>query len=193
MRLTGHLAAETKRHFSPKSSPHPDAKQTKTRRLRATRRTCETYWKTKQDRQDRSTDHGGAPQRVTTTVMPDILKANPAGPNTADQTHMNCVVMLPHTEAPHPLCFTDEVMEHQFPEGFKPVNIESYDGTIDPVRPDQSMDQGGVPQREMTAIKLGAIGITSHGLKTDLRYHPNFVVTLPDTEVPHTPYALPMR
>ena len=25
----------------------------------------------------------------------------------------------------HPLCFTDEVMEHQFPEGFKPVNIKS--------------------------------------------------------------------
>ena len=31
-----------------------------------------------------------------------------------------------------PLCFTDEVMDHEFPEGFKPVNIESYDGTIDP-------------------------------------------------------------
>ena len=34
--------------------------------------------------------------------------------------------------AAHPLCFTDEVMEHQFLEGFKPVNIESYDGTTDP-------------------------------------------------------------
>ena len=34
--------------------------------------------------------------------------------------------------AAHPLCFTDEVMQHQFPEGFKPVNIESYDGTTDP-------------------------------------------------------------
>ena len=32
----------------------------------------------------------------------------------------------------HPLCFTDEVMDHQIPEGFKPVNIESYDGTTDP-------------------------------------------------------------
>jgi len=29
----------------------------------------------------------------------------------------------------HPLCFTDEVMDHQIPEGFKPVNIQSYDGT----------------------------------------------------------------
>ena len=34
--------------------------------------------------------------------------------------------------AAHPMCFTDEVMQHQFPEGFKPVNIEQYDGTTDP-------------------------------------------------------------
>ena len=34
--------------------------------------------------------------------------------------------------AAHPLCFIDEVMDHEFPEGFKPVNIESYDGTTDP-------------------------------------------------------------
>ena len=34
--------------------------------------------------------------------------------------------------AAHPLCFPDEVMDHQIPEGFKPVNIESYDGTTDP-------------------------------------------------------------
>ena len=32
----------------------------------------------------------------------------------------------------HPLCFSDEVMEHEFPEGFKPMNIESYDGTTNP-------------------------------------------------------------
>ena len=34
--------------------------------------------------------------------------------------------------AAHPLSFTNEVMGHDFPEGFKPVNIESYDGTTDP-------------------------------------------------------------
>src|SRR3954463_3536857 len=33
--------------------------------------------------------------------------------------------------AAHPLCFTDEVMDHRIQEGFKPVNIESYDGTTD--------------------------------------------------------------
>ena len=36
-----------------------------------------------------------------------------------------------HRGAAHPLCFTNEVMDHAFPEGFKPVNIESYDGTTD--------------------------------------------------------------
>ena len=34
--------------------------------------------------------------------------------------------------AAHPLCFIDEVMDLQIPEGFKPVNIESYNGTTDP-------------------------------------------------------------
>ena len=28
--------------------------------------------------------------------------------------------------------FTDEVLNYEFPEGFKPVNIEAYDGTTDP-------------------------------------------------------------
>ena len=37
-----------------------------------------------------------------------------------------------HRGAAHPLCFTDEVMDHEFLEGFKPVNIESYNGTTDP-------------------------------------------------------------
>ena len=34
--------------------------------------------------------------------------------------------------AAHPLCFTDEVLDHEFPEGFKPINIEAYDGTTYP-------------------------------------------------------------
>ena len=37
-----------------------------------------------------------------------------------------------HRGVAHPLCFTGEVMEHEFPEGFKLVNIEPYDGTTDP-------------------------------------------------------------
>ena len=92
-RRIGHLVAEIEGHISPKSSPHPVARQTKTPRPGATRRAWETYWKTNQDIKDRSTDHGGAPQRVMMTVMLDILKANLAGPNTADKTRMNCVVI----------------------------------------------------------------------------------------------------
>ena len=34
--------------------------------------------------------------------------------------------------AVHLLCFTDEVLDYKFPAGFKPVNIEAYDGTTDP-------------------------------------------------------------
>src|SRR3954471_5269194 len=34
--------------------------------------------------------------------------------------------------ATHPLCFTNAVMDHKIPEVFKPINIESYDGTTDP-------------------------------------------------------------
>ena len=37
-----------------------------------------------------------------------------------------------YSGAVHPLCFTEEVLDHEFPQGFKPVNIEAYDGTTDP-------------------------------------------------------------
>ena len=65
--------------------------------------------------------------------------------------------------------------------------------TIEPVRPDQSTDQGGVPQREKTAIRPGATSTTSPGPKTAYGLHPNCIVMLPYTEAPHTPYASPMR
>ena len=43
-----------------------------------------------------------------------------------------CRDIAQYRGAAHPLCFIDEVMDHQIPEGFKLVNIESYDGTTDP-------------------------------------------------------------
>ena len=55
------------------------------------RQACKIYWKTKQDSQDRSTDHRGAPQCVKIIVAPDTLKVNPTGPNTVDKTHINRV------------------------------------------------------------------------------------------------------
>ena len=89
--LTGHLVAAIERHSSQKLSLHPDAIQIK--RHGEIRQTYETYWRTKQSTQDRSTDHGHAPQHETMVVMPDILKTNPAGPNTAGKTHSSCVAI----------------------------------------------------------------------------------------------------
>ena len=65
--------------------------------------------------------------------------------------------------------------------------------TIEPARPDQSTDHGGVPQREKTAIMPGATSITTPGPKTAYGLHLNCVVTWPDTKAPHTPYAAPTR
>ena len=64
---------------------------------------------------------------------------------------------------------------------------------MEPVRPDQYMDHGGRPEREKTAIKPSATSTTSPGLKAAYGLHPNYVVTLSDTEAPHTPYASKMR
>ena len=89
MRLTGHLVAATERHFSQKLSPHPDVIQIKSHG--EIRQTCKTYWRTKQNMQDRSTDHEGTPLCETIIVTPDTVKVSPAGPNTADKTHLSCV------------------------------------------------------------------------------------------------------
>ena len=82
--LTSHLVAGIKRRISPNATPHPHAN---TLRPGAIGRTCKTYWKTRQDSQDRSMDRGGAPQHVTMIVMPDTLSTSLAGLNIANQTH----------------------------------------------------------------------------------------------------------
>ena len=88
-RLIGHLVAAIERHSSQKLSVHPDAIQIK--RHGEIRQTCETYWRTKQNMQDRSTDHEGAPLGETIIVTPDTVKVSPAGPNTAGKTHSSCI------------------------------------------------------------------------------------------------------
>ena len=93
MWLTGHLVAAIERHFSQKLSPHSDATQIKMSRHGEICQTYETYWRTKQNMQDRSMDHEGAPLCETITVTPDTVKVSPAGPNTADKTHLSCVVI----------------------------------------------------------------------------------------------------
>ena len=88
--LTGHLVARIKRHISPNTSPRRHAN---TLRPGAIGKTCKIYWKTKQDSQDRSTDHGGVPQDMTMTVTPDTINQSPARPNTIDRIHLNYVGM----------------------------------------------------------------------------------------------------
>ena len=67
------------------------------------------------------------------TVTPDTSSTSPAGLNTAtrDQFELRSHIAR-HRGAAHPLCFIVEVMDHEFPQGFKPINIEPYDGTTDP-------------------------------------------------------------
>ena len=89
IRLIGHLVAAIERHSSEKLSLHPNAIQMK--RLGEIHQTCETYWRTRQSIRDQSMDHEGAPLCETTNVMPDTVKANLAGPNTAGKTHSSCV------------------------------------------------------------------------------------------------------
>ena len=48
-------------------------------------------------------------------------------------------------------------------------------------------------RREKMAIRPGVISTTSPGLKTAYGLHLNCVVTSPDIEEPHSPYASPMR
>ena len=73
--------------------------------------------------------------------------------------------------------------------------LMTYDRTwlIELVRPVQSIDKGGVLQREKTTIKPGATSTTSPRLKTAYGLHPNCVVMWPDIEALHTPYASLMR
>ena len=89
--LTGHHVAAIERHSSQKLSLHPNAIHIK--RHGEIRQTCETYWRTRQSIQDRSTDHEGAPPCETANVTLDTVKANTAGPNTAGKTRSSCVAI----------------------------------------------------------------------------------------------------
>ena len=91
MRLIGHLVAAIERHSSQKLSLHPDAIQIK--RHGEIRQTCETYWRTKQNMQDRSMDHEGAPLCEMIIITPDTVKVNLAGLNIAGKTHSSCVAI----------------------------------------------------------------------------------------------------
>ena len=94
------------------------------------RQTCEICWRTRQGKQDRSTDRVGAPRLKTVTVTPDTKSGRAEHSRQSSLELRRDIAQYRGTA--HPLCFTDEIMDHQIPEGLKPVNIESYDGTTDP-------------------------------------------------------------
>src|SRR3954470_14585469 len=85
---TGHLAAATERPLGPLPKPCPGAVQIRHGKMR---KTGETYWRTRQGKQDRSTDRTGAPRHVTVIFIQDTT--NPAGPNTTDIAPLSCVVI----------------------------------------------------------------------------------------------------
>ena len=85
-----HLVAATESPLGPPLKPHPGIAR-KVQSHGGMRRTCETYWRIRQDNQDRSTDRVGAPRYATTTVTPDT--AIPAVPNTVDKACLSCIVI----------------------------------------------------------------------------------------------------
>ena len=96
--LTDHPVVVIERHPGPQPRPYPGIAP-KVRSHGRMHRTCEIYWRTRQDNPDPSMDHVGAPRPTTTTVVPDT--ATPAGPNTADKALLSYVVILLNIEAPH--------------------------------------------------------------------------------------------
>ena len=90
IRLTDHPVVATERPLGPSLDPYPGIAR-KAHGHRGTLRTCEIYWRIRQDNQDRSMDHVGVPPYVTTTVAP----------NKMDKALLSFVVISPSTEAPH--------------------------------------------------------------------------------------------
>src|SRR3954471_21017916 len=80
----GHLVAATEKSAEQPNKPCPAAASP---RHENTNQTCETSWRTKQGKQDRSMDRADA-QHVM-TFSPDI---NPAGPNTTSTAPPSCVM-----------------------------------------------------------------------------------------------------
>ena len=90
MRPIGHPVAVIERPSGPQPKPHPDTTQN-ILEYGETQQTCETSWRIRQGKEDRSTDRMGAPLHVTLAVTPDM--AVPTGPNTVDKAHLSCVVI----------------------------------------------------------------------------------------------------
>ena len=98
IRLTDHPVAATERPLGPPPEPYPGIAR-KAQGHKGMLRTCEIYWRIRQDNQDRSTDRVGALRYVMTAVAPDTVC--PAGSNKTDKVLLSSIVISPSTEAPH--------------------------------------------------------------------------------------------
>ena len=90
IRLIDHPVVATERPQGPSLDPHPGTAE-KIPERGETQQTCETYWRIRQGKQDRSTDRVGAPLHVTITVTSDMI--NTARPNTKDKAHPSCIAI----------------------------------------------------------------------------------------------------
>ena len=90
IRLTDHPVVATERPLGPSLDLYPGIAR-KAQGHRGTLRTCEIYWRIRQDNQDRSMDRVGAPRYMTTTVAPDTV--SPAEPNTIDKARWSFVAI----------------------------------------------------------------------------------------------------
>ena len=72
------------------------------------------------------------PWRETMAMKPDVMTVTMFGIRTELGCQPISAATLRDIEDTHTLCFSDEVMEHQFLEWFTPINIKPYDGMTDP-------------------------------------------------------------
>ena len=127
MRLTDpidHHVAGTERQLKPNTSPHHLAIKAEKQQLGETPMTYDRTWKIEPVRPDQAMDHGGVPRREKKAIKPGTASiTRPGAENRIRTPSKLCRHMARYRGTAHPLCFTDEVMEHEFLEGFKPVNI----------------------------------------------------------------------
>ena len=116
IRLIGHLVAAIERHSSQKLSLHPNTIQIK--RHGEIRQTCDIL----EDKAKHARSIYGS--RRCTTLRDDKRHAGYSKRKSGRAEHSGQDLLelrhdiAQYRGAAHPLCFTDEVMEHQFPEGF---------------------------------------------------------------------------
>ena len=125
-RLNGYPAVGIKRQLRPNSRTPHHLTKIGTEESGVICTTSNRPWIVEQDTQDQSMDREARASRHEEGYLFGRDKSNHARAEYRRRTPSE----LRHDSAryrgaTHPLCFTDDVLDHEFPEGFKPVNIES--------------------------------------------------------------------